>query len=268
MKNNDFTLTVGVARSPKEVFNAINNVRGWWSEEIQGGTEKLNDEFTYRYKDVHNCKMKLVEVVPEKKVVWHVLDNYFNFTKDKSEWKDTTIIFDIEEEGDQTKLRFTHHGLVPDYECYTACSNGWTEYVQISLFNLITTGKGKPNSSERPFRTREVAGRFSELAKQEKWFDIQDQFFADNVKSIEPENSPWFKNAEGKDVVRKKGEDWVKRITAVHSLHTTEPIVGANHFAVGRDVDITVEEIGRIKINQIMLYEVKDGKIISEQFFY
>ena len=116
--------------------------------------------------------------------------------------------------------------------------------------------------------TKAVAARFNELAKQEKWFEIQDELFADNVKSIDPPNSPYFGYAEGKAAVRKKGEDFVKRIEAAHRRHTTEPVIAANHFAVGREVDITVQGYGRIQINEIMLYEVKDGEIISEQFFY
>jgi hypothetical protein len=117
-------------------------------------------------------------------------------------------------------------------------------------------------------KTSEVAGRFNELAQQEKWFEIQDEFFADNVRSIDPSNSPYFGYAEGKTQVRKKGEDFVKRIEAVHGAYTSEPIVAGNHFAVGREIDITVLGLGRIQINQIMLYEVKDGQIVSEQFFY
>ena len=116
--------------------------------------------------------------------------------------------------------------------------------------------------------TQQVAARFNELARQEKWFEIQDELFADNVRSVDPPNSPYFGYAEGKATVRKKGEEWVSRIEAVHGKHTTEPIVGSNHFAVGREVDITVKGFGRIKLNEIMLYEVKDGKIVLEQFFY
>ncbi|HEY0680419.1 MAG TPA: SnoaL-like domain-containing protein [Chitinophagaceae bacterium] len=116
--------------------------------------------------------------------------------------------------------------------------------------------------------TYEVAARFNELAQQEKWFEIQDEFFADDVKSIEPPNSPYFKDEEGKARVRKKGEDFVKRIEAVHRSFTSEPLVAANHFAVGRELDITVKGHGRVQINQIMLYEVKNGRIVLEQFFY
>ena len=116
--------------------------------------------------------------------------------------------------------------------------------------------------------TEEVAARFNELAQQEKWFEIQDELFADNVRSVDPPNSPYFGYAEGKPPVRKKGEDWVKKVKDVHKLYTTHPVVAGNHFAVGRNVDITVEEFGRVKIDEIMLYEVKDGKIVLEQFFY
>lgn len=116
--------------------------------------------------------------------------------------------------------------------------------------------------------TQEVAVRFDELAGQEKWFEIQDELFAENVKSIDPPNSPYFKYAEGKAAVRKKGEEFVGKIEAFHGAHTTHPIIGGNHFAVGREMDITVKGFGRIKIDEIMLYEVKDGQIVSEQFFY
>ncbi|HLK27996.1 MAG TPA: nuclear transport factor 2 family protein [Puia sp.] len=116
--------------------------------------------------------------------------------------------------------------------------------------------------------TQEVVARFTELAKQEKWFEIQDELFSENVKSIDPANSPYFGYAEGKAAVRKKGEEFVSKIEAFHGASTTEPIVAGNHFAVGRHVDITLPKFGRIQMNEIMLYEVKDGKIISEQFFY
>ncbi|HEY1199986.1 MAG TPA: nuclear transport factor 2 family protein [Niastella sp.] len=116
--------------------------------------------------------------------------------------------------------------------------------------------------------TQQVAARFNELAQQEKWFEIQAEFFADNVKSIDPPGSPYMGYAEGKAAVRKKGEDFVKQITGLHSAYTSEPIVTGNHFAVTREMDITTQLHGRIQINEIMLYEVKDGQIVLEQFFY
>jgi hypothetical protein len=115
---------------------------------------------------------------------------------------------------------------------------------------------------------QEVVARFNELAQQELWFEIHDELFADNVKSIDPPHSPYMGYAEGKAAVRKKGEDFVKKITAFHGATTSQPVIAGNHFAVSRDMEITVEGFGRIRINEIMLYEVKDGQIILEQFFY
>ena len=151
MKAKDFTAAFEVDHTPKEVFDAINNVRGWWSEEIEGNTSKLNDEFNYHYKDVHICRMKLIEVVPGKKVVWKVLSNYFNFTNDRNEWTGDKIIFEISERDGKTKLHFTHEGLTPEYECYNACFDGWSNYIKKSLYNLITKGEGQPNPKEGGF---------------------------------------------------------------------------------------------------------------------
>ena len=149
MNNHNFTTTYLVDQTPEQAFNAINHVRGWWSEEIEGSTDKLGDEFTYHYKDVHRCKMKITEVIPGKKVVWRVLDNYFNFIEDKNEWKDTEISFEISRKGNKTEVRFTHVGLVPEYECFDVCSNAWGSYINGSLRSLITTGEGKPNLKEK-----------------------------------------------------------------------------------------------------------------------
>lgn len=268
MSSQDFTITILADQTPTEVFNAINNVRGWWSEEIEGNTVQLNDEFSYHYQDVHRCRMKIIESVPGKRVVWQVLDNYFSFTKDKTEWLNTKVIFDIYLQDGKTGVSFTHEGLVPAYECYSACVNGWSQYIQQSLLGLITTGKGQPNAADKATTTHEVAARFNELARQEKWFEIQDELFAEDVKSIEPANSPYFSDVTGKSSVRKKGEEWVSKIEAAHRLYTTEPVVAGKHFVVGREVDITVQGYGRIQLNELMLYEVRDGKIVLEQFFY
>ena len=142
----DFSITLLVDNAPREAFDAIMNVRGWWSEEIEGRTDELG-EFKYHYQDIHRCTIRITELVPGKKVAWHVADNYFNFVRDKSEWKDTDIVFEIARKGDKTEVRFTHKGLGPAYECYDVCTDAWSTYIRGSLRNLITTGKGQPNQN-------------------------------------------------------------------------------------------------------------------------
>lgn len=148
MESQDFVTLLVVDTTPQQVFDAVNNVRGWWSENIEGETDKPGSVFSYHYQDVHRCKLKITEMEPGKKVVWHVLDNDFKFTSDKSEWKGTDMIFEITEKQGKTQLKFTHRGLVPGYECYKVCHDAWTHYIQDSLKSLILTGKGKATPKE------------------------------------------------------------------------------------------------------------------------
>jgi hypothetical protein len=148
MNEQDYTSTISVDQTPGQVFDAIKNIRGWWSANIEGGTDRLGDEFTYRYKDAHECKLRIIELLPNRKIVWLVVENYFNFTRDKSEWKDTKLIFEVSRKSNATEIRFTHLGLVPNYECFDMCSDAWDSYIDGSLQSLIATGKGRPNPKE------------------------------------------------------------------------------------------------------------------------
>jgi hypothetical protein len=160
MEKQNYTASILVEQNPKAAFEAISNFRAWWSEEIEGNTDKLGEVFVYHYKDVHICKMKLIEMVPDKKLVYQVLDNQFSFTKDKTEWIGTKLIFDISKEGDKTKVKFTHEGLVPEYECYKVCYDAWGNYINNSLYSLITTGKGKPNPKDSDGFNAELADKW------------------------------------------------------------------------------------------------------------
>jgi hypothetical protein len=148
MENNSFTSSFLVNQDAGNAFNAIKNFKAWWSEEIEGHTDQLNETFFYHYKDVHLSKIKLIEIIPGKRLVYLVLDNQFNFVNDKTEWVNTRLVFDIVPEGNKTKVVFTHEGLAPKYECYQVCQDAWTSFIQGSLKDLVTTGKGKPNAKE------------------------------------------------------------------------------------------------------------------------
>ena len=144
----DYTTTFAVERTPQEAFDAITNVRGWWSQEIEGVTDEVGGEFDYHYKDVHRSRIRVAELVPGRKVAWHVLDNSFDFVEDQTEWKDTAVVFELSDRDGGAEVHFTHVGLVPQYECYDVCSNAWAGYLGGSLRSLIDTGQGQPNTKE------------------------------------------------------------------------------------------------------------------------
>ena len=144
MNNKDFTMSFLVEQSPREVFEAVNNVQGWWIDQIEGESHKLNDEFSVQFADIHYSRQKLVEFVPDSKVVWLITDSRLSFLTDKEEWTGSKIVFEISKQDSKTKFQFTHEGLVPDIECYSSCSNAWSDFITKSLFKLITTGAGEP----------------------------------------------------------------------------------------------------------------------------
>lgn len=142
MKNGNFTVDLLVDQTPHEVFNAIKNVRGWWSglydEKFKGTTDTLNEEFTFHAGGgAHYSKQKLVELVPDKEITWLVTDSKLDFVENQNEWNGTKINFKISSHGDKTKIRFTHIGLVPEFECYDSCSGAWSQYLQERLVNVL-----------------------------------------------------------------------------------------------------------------------------------
>jgi hypothetical protein len=149
MSDKDFTTTVIVSGTPAQAFAAINNPRAWWGQSIEGRTNVLGEDWSYRYKDMHFSRHKTVELVPGSRVVWDVVEASLNFIEDKAEWNGTKIVFDISPNGDMTQIRFTHVGLKPTGECFDICSDAWTGLIQGSLRSLIEKGAGDPDSVEK-----------------------------------------------------------------------------------------------------------------------
>lgn len=148
MQEQHFHISFLVDQTPHEVFAAIQNVRGWWSEGLEGNSEHLNDEFVYRHKGFHYSKHRLTEVVEDKRIVWLTLDSKLTFVDMQDEWNGTEMIFEISKQNEQTKVDITHRGLVPAFACFENCSKGWTYYLESSLLPLITTGNGNPDKKE------------------------------------------------------------------------------------------------------------------------
>ncbi|MEV0802062.1 SRPBCC domain-containing protein [Kribbella sp. NPDC050281] len=143
----DFTTTATIDRAPAEVFAAILDTRSWWNEAIEGATSHRGDEFGFEVHGLHRTRIRVTDVIPDKRVEWLVLENAFEFIEDQTEWLGNRMVFELKPAGDACTLSFTQFGLVPDYECYEVCSSAWTFFIRDSLRNLIEKGKGNPESA-------------------------------------------------------------------------------------------------------------------------
>lgn len=143
MKKQDYNTTITVNATAQKVYKNINNVSDWWSRSFEGHSKKLDDIFTVHFGET-SITVKIVELIPNKKVVWHVIDCYKHWLKDKKEWKDTRMNWEISSEKNATQIHFTHIGLVPGVECYDGCEKAWDFYIKVSLFKLLSEGKGTP----------------------------------------------------------------------------------------------------------------------------
>ena len=116
--------------------------------------------------------------------------------------------------------------------------------------------------------TQEVANRMNELFKQYKWAEVQEELFAENAVSIEPPHAQGLQTVEGLAAIKKKGDDFNNMVEEMHGGWVSEPLVGGNYISFAMGMDVTYKGMGRQKMEEIAVYEVKDGKIVKEQFFY
>lgn len=141
MKN--YSIAIETPKSSKEVFDFLLKIENWWSgvfqESIKGKSIKLNDEFTFSAGGgLHFSRQKLIELIPHKKIVWEVIESHLSFLENPGEWEKTKLRFEIAEiPGKQTKLLFTHEGLIPQIECYNSCTNAWSQYMNNLQSKLI-----------------------------------------------------------------------------------------------------------------------------------
>lgn len=149
MKNADHSTTFVVQRDAREVFEAICRVREWWTVNMDGASRAVGDEFTVQFGDVHLTRQRVVEFVEGKRLTWEVTESHLPWLRDPQEWKGTRIIFGIDPVNEGARLTFTHRGLTPAVECFSQCEKGWEYFIGTSLLNLINTGIGQPDTTER-----------------------------------------------------------------------------------------------------------------------
>ena len=142
MNNKSYTVSIEVAETAQEVFACLLQVPKWWSKDFEGKCEKLDDEFVIHHPGQHYSRQRLTEVVPGEKMVWTVVASELDWLeKDKQEWTNTNMVFEITAKGGKTRLYFTHEGLVPEKECYARCRDGWHMVITERLFEYVMEGR-------------------------------------------------------------------------------------------------------------------------------
>ncbi len=124
------------------------------------------------------------------------------------------------------------------------------------------------STAEAVMTTQDVASRMSDLFKENKWQQVQDELFAEDAVSIEPEHSPGLKTAKGIEAIRQKGEEFNAMVEEMHGGWVSDLLVGGNFVTCAMGMDVTMKGMGRMKMDEVCVYEVRDGKIVKEQFFY
>lgn len=162
MSKRDFHVSINTPISAKEAFKKIAQVGEWWLTSFKGKALKVNDTFSVIMGDHGHANFKIIEAIPAKKVVWLVTDSYMNSYKDKGEWTNTKIVFELTETKGKTQVDFTHVGLNESMECYTDCEWGWNHYMNGSLPKLFKLGKGTP-----------YKGPYTELENESKDFSYK-----------------------------------------------------------------------------------------------
>jgi hypothetical protein len=116
--------------------------------------------------------------------------------------------------------------------------------------------------------TQEIANRLAALCREEKYEQAQKELFADDAISIEPEASNGFeKETKGLAAIIEKGKKFESMVEKSHEVTISEPIIAGNAIAFILTMDMTMKGQKRMKMSELCVYQLKNGKIVSEQFF-
>lgn len=144
MKNQSYSNSITTPLSPQETFERISYVNKWWAKNFEGNTKNVGDVFIVRFKNGDMYKMKVAEIIPNKKIIWDVIGADQTWHDNRDEWVGTKIIWKIVPQNKGTAVEMTHEGLVPEFECFEACNQGWNYLLHQSLQSLFDKNKGMP----------------------------------------------------------------------------------------------------------------------------
>ena len=150
----DYQASFVAAVTAQKAADSISRINGWWTANVNGSSKKLHDIFTVTFGETF-ARFEITELKENVKIVWHVLDGNLHWMKDKKEWKDTRVVWEIIPDPNGVRVEMTHIGLRPGKECFEDCYRGWNHYVKESLFGFMTGGKGSPDHREHSAGTRQ-----------------------------------------------------------------------------------------------------------------
>lgn len=192
-----YTTTINVARPTMDVFNAINQVTKWWSEDFEGSCAQVNDVFIINHAGLHYSKQKVIEFIPATKIVWLVTESKLDWLKkNKDEWTGTRMIFEIIGDGKEASLAFRHEGLGPDKACYETCKKGWDIVIDRWLRHFILFGQ----PSEEMLKAAEIRNSHFEDKTKGKNFHraiTVNGSVAETMKKISQVNRWWKQDFRG-----------------------------------------------------------------------
>jgi hypothetical protein len=144
MQNQDYHSSITTHGTPEEVFDKIARVSEWWAKDFEGKAKEPNDVFTVRFQNGDRYQVKIAEIIPNTKIIWEVIDSYQGWHNDHTEWVGTHIIWEVFPKTDSIEVKMTHSGLVPAFECFDKCSQGWDYLMGKSLSKFLTENTGLP----------------------------------------------------------------------------------------------------------------------------
>lgn len=144
MNNKNYQSTITVNKPLETSFLAVTTrISEWWAKNVKGSSSSINDVFTVYFGKTFGT-FKIVDLIPNKIVVWYTMDCYLDIFQNKELWKYNTLVWEFIPNEGSTNITMTHIGLFPGVECYEDCKLGWDFYIKESLFKLLTENKGLP----------------------------------------------------------------------------------------------------------------------------
>ena len=140
----DYQYTVNANVSAEEAYRKVACVSEWWNQRSTGKTQVLGDTFKVDFGETW-VEFEVIEAMPNRRMVWRVTDCDLHFVRDRKEWKDTRVVWDLETRNGTTSVTMTHAGLTPGVECFNACQAGWNFHLGESLLRLLTEDRGLPD---------------------------------------------------------------------------------------------------------------------------